>query len=218
MKTGIRILFSTLLGAHFLIVAFSLLPDNPIKHQFKREIAEHMFPIFQQNWNLFAPNPVSSNWTVMYQYKVYAQGRVHTTEWQDAVTPLLQEKKTAFWSPVQRVLKHISSGVIDIMEFNRKFKDYVAENDTLKNDSLKAERLYPIAVRECTGHKGLLQYSSYVYSRLGKPAGFGRPDSVRVRYSIQNAHFPRFSKRDLDYFDKKNYTYTHSTSKEYKIL
>ncbi|MDJ0367126.1 DUF5819 family protein [Hymenobacter sp. H14-R3] len=218
MKTAINLFFGTLLAAHFLVIAFSLLPDNPIKHQYKYEMARYTTPLFQQNWNLFAPNPVSSNWTVKYQYQVYRHGQLYTTSWLDVVTPLVYAKRTSFWSPVQRVLKHMSSGIMDIMEFNRKFKELTAENDTLKNNPAKLDRFYGRALRECSGHNALVQYSQFVYARMALPAAFQSPDSVAFRYDIQCAYFPRFSKRNLDYFDTKNYTYSQIMSRRYTLL
>jgi hypothetical protein len=54
----------TLAGAtawHLGAVFFSIAPANIISQRYQREINAYVGPEFEQNWQLFAPNPISAN-------------------------------------------------------------------------------------------------------------------------------------------------------------
>jgi uncharacterized protein DUF5819 len=46
---------------HLAAVFFSIAPANMISQRYQREINAYIGPEFQQNWQLFAPNPISAN-------------------------------------------------------------------------------------------------------------------------------------------------------------
>ncbi|WP_322725951.1 DUF5819 family protein [Streptomyces spongiae] len=68
------------LGMVFLHVA----PSNTVTKQHGRAIDEWVYPEFEQNWKLFAPNPLQQNISVQVRAEVRAaDGSVRTTGWYD---------------------------------------------------------------------------------------------------------------------------------------
>jgi Family of unknown function (DUF5819) len=56
-------------------------PRNPVSHALARPVAAWMDPVFAQNWQLFAPNPISENIDVQARASLSATGDV--TAWYD---------------------------------------------------------------------------------------------------------------------------------------
>jgi hypothetical protein len=68
------------LGMVFLHVA----PSNTVTKQHGRAIDEWVYPEFEQNWKLFAPNPLQQNIAVQVRAEVKAtDGAIGTTRWYD---------------------------------------------------------------------------------------------------------------------------------------
>lgn len=208
-----NILFFICIGVllfHFSVIALSLLPDNPIKHQYKYETNSYINPLFSQCWNLFAPEPINTNMTVLVQFKIYNKDSIVTTKWLDLMEPLILQKRKSFWSPVQRISKFITSSLQNITEHSKIMIDQIKKDTTLTNDSLATQIAYENSFSSCYGHKSILQYSNYVFYKMNYQ---GKIDSVLVRYEIFNSKFPRFSKRKENFFDIKHYEFTKSVSK-----
>jgi hypothetical protein len=68
------------LGMVFLHVA----PSNTVTKQHGRAIDDWIYPEFEQNWKLFAPNPLQQNIAVQVRAQIdTADGGVRTTGWYD---------------------------------------------------------------------------------------------------------------------------------------
>jgi uncharacterized protein DUF5819 len=65
------------LGATFLYNA----PANPVSQRYQKQVGAWMNPLFQQNWRLFAPNPISENVEVEARASLAPDG--HATGWFD---------------------------------------------------------------------------------------------------------------------------------------
>lgn len=65
------------LSATFLYNA----PANPVSQRYAKQVDGWMVPLFQQNWRLFAPDPMSQNVTVLARARLRPDGRV--TGWVD---------------------------------------------------------------------------------------------------------------------------------------
>ena len=50
--------------AHLLMVGLYVAPVNPISQRYARQINAWIDPAFDQNWQLFAPEPQSANWQI----------------------------------------------------------------------------------------------------------------------------------------------------------
>ncbi|SFQ81689.1 DUF5819 family protein [Hymenobacter arizonensis] len=208
-------LVAGLLFFHFLIIGLQLLPNNPLKHQYKRELSGYMNPFFGQSWKLFAPNPISGNISILLQFRDYRNGRVTESKWLDICEPMVEERKVSFWSPSQRILKSFTSSVSNLMENRKDALEYVAKKN-LAQDTLKSGRIIKQVTELSPGHRAILSYAKFVHAAYASRVP--RADSTVVCYRILEAKFPRFSKRELDYFDLANYTYNQHMSADYRIL
>jgi hypothetical protein len=69
---------------HLLMVFLSLAPANTVTKQHGKAVEEWVFPEFEQNWKLFAPNPLQQNIAVQVRAVVRAKdGGLRTTGWTD---------------------------------------------------------------------------------------------------------------------------------------
>ncbi|MFY4721814.1 DUF5819 family protein [Streptomyces sp. LaBMicrA B280] len=71
-------------GVHLLMVFLSLAPQNTVSKQHGKAVEAWVFPEFEQNWKLFAPNPLQQNIAVQVRADVRMKdGSVRTTGWID---------------------------------------------------------------------------------------------------------------------------------------
>ncbi|MGW2461383.1 DUF5819 family protein [Streptomyces sp. NPDC001356] len=69
---------------HLLMVFLSLAPANTVTKQHGKAIEEWVYPEFEQNWKLFAPNPLQQNIAVQVRAEVRMRdGDLRTTGWTD---------------------------------------------------------------------------------------------------------------------------------------
>ncbi|MGV9588693.1 DUF5819 family protein [Streptomyces tendae] len=70
--------------AHIGMVFLHLAPSNTLTKQHGDVVDEWVFPEFEQNWKLFAPNPLQQNVSVQVRAEVStADGEIRTTGWYD---------------------------------------------------------------------------------------------------------------------------------------
>ncbi|MGW4569783.1 DUF5819 family protein [Streptomyces tendae] len=70
--------------AHIGMVFLHLAPSNTLTKQHGDVVEEWVFPEFEQNWKLFAPNPLQQNVSVQVRAEVStADGEIRTTGWYD---------------------------------------------------------------------------------------------------------------------------------------
>jgi hypothetical protein len=67
-----------------VMVFLHVAPANPVSQRFSRQINAWIYPVFEQNWQLFAPNPESVDQTVYARVaSTGPTGTVHVTPWFD---------------------------------------------------------------------------------------------------------------------------------------
>ncbi|MPY42407.1 hypothetical protein FNH04_21615 [Streptomyces phyllanthi] len=70
--------------AHLGMVFLHVAPSNTVTKQHGRAIDDWVYPEFEQNWKLFAPNPLQQNIAVQVRAEVRtADGSNRTTGWYD---------------------------------------------------------------------------------------------------------------------------------------
>lgn len=212
LKKIIPAILYSILILHFMIVGFSQFPDNPLQHQYKIQLNHYMDPYFAQAWTLFAPNPVNSNMNLLVQFEYQINNKYTISEWLDASDPLTTEHQMTFWSPSQRISKFLMSSMQIVNDNHNEFYKSIKVDSILnKLDSLNVQKMYEKSMTSNYGHRSLIQYSSFVAQKYFFSKNI-IPQKIFIRYKIFNSKFPRFSKRDLDYYDLKNYTYSQLTS------
>ncbi|MBL1083199.1 hypothetical protein JK359_14580 [Streptomyces actinomycinicus] len=69
---------------HVLMVFLSVAPANTVTKQHGKAVEEWVYPEFEQNWKLFAPNPLQQNIAVQVRAEVRMNdGGLRTTGWTD---------------------------------------------------------------------------------------------------------------------------------------
>ncbi|WP_225832580.1 DUF5819 family protein [Streptomyces sp. NK08204] len=69
---------------HLAMVFLSLAPENTVSKQHGAAISDWVNPEFEQNWKLFAPNPLQQNIAVQVRAEVRMKdGMLRTTGWND---------------------------------------------------------------------------------------------------------------------------------------
>ena len=66
---------------HLGMVFFSVAPENTMTKHHGDLIDDWVLPEFEQNWKLFAPNPLQQNIAVQARAEVVASGKSRTTRW-----------------------------------------------------------------------------------------------------------------------------------------
>ena len=70
--------------AHLLMVGLYVAPANPISERYSRQIDDWVDPLFDQNWQLFAPEPQSANWQISARtMSTGPDGRPQVSSWFD---------------------------------------------------------------------------------------------------------------------------------------
>lgn len=208
------ILYSLLIF-HFLALFVYQLPANPINHRFKIELESYINPYFSQKWSLFSPNPANSNQAIQVRFISYKNSEITNSSWIDIVTPLLKEKSNNFWTPTQRPLKFLNSCASNIIDLRIKIWENEAKKAKAEIDTLEVTNKMEKYIVKSQGHFGVINYSKTVYNKLYKNS---KPDSVLIEYKIIDAFFPRFSKREQDYFSVKNYRYNSLWIRPTKLI
>ncbi|UGQ15238.1 DUF5819 family protein [Yinghuangia sp. ASG 101] len=69
---------------HLLFVFLHVAPENRASREYQEQTRDWIYPVFEQNWHLFAPDPLNTNTRVnaRVQYRS-ADGTVTTSEWMD---------------------------------------------------------------------------------------------------------------------------------------
>ncbi len=71
-------------AVHLAMVFLHVAPTNTASQKYARTISDYIYPEFEQNWKLFAPNPLQENSDVQARAEVRKpDGTVATTGWVD---------------------------------------------------------------------------------------------------------------------------------------
>ncbi|MEV7519155.1 DUF5819 family protein [Streptomyces sp. NPDC091371] len=91
LATPYRVVAALALGAvaaaacaHLALVFLHVAPSNTVSKQHAKTVDDWIYPEFEQNWKLFAPNPLQQNIAVEVRAQVRtAAGELVTTDWRD---------------------------------------------------------------------------------------------------------------------------------------
>ncbi|WP_380791157.1 DUF5819 family protein [Streptomyces albidoflavus] len=71
-------------GVHLLMVFLHVAPANTVTKQHGQAVDDYIYPEFEQNWKLFAPNPLQQNIAVQARAEILAEdGTLDRTRWVD---------------------------------------------------------------------------------------------------------------------------------------
>lgn len=101
------ILMSIFTVVHFSIIALHAGPINPISAKLQPFLNTYVIPFFYQNWHLFAPDPITTNFRLFAQVRYIEAGEDEPVEspWIDVMTPLLEKNEETLFSPHNRMVR-----------------------------------------------------------------------------------------------------------------
>ncbi|MGH2396276.1 MAG: DUF5819 family protein [bacterium] len=98
-------------GVYVMTATLYLAPPNPVAALHLRIINRVMYPFFSQNWHLFAPSPIRTNFVLTARCRVGSK----VTAWQDISTPMLARHHRDRNSPMGRMLRTQSAAVHQLL-------------------------------------------------------------------------------------------------------
>ena len=105
------------LTVHFVLTLLYVMPVNPIKLALHPLLTATIGTYFPQNWNLFAPNPVSSDLTILVlplttaMATEAAEGSLPSNGWYDLSTPLWEHFQHNRLSAYDRLARPQASAI-----------------------------------------------------------------------------------------------------------
>lgn len=77
-------LIGVLTAVHLSMVFLHVAPSNTVSKQYGKAVDDWIYPEFEQNWKLFAPNPLQQNIDVQARAEIRTKGGgITTTGWTD---------------------------------------------------------------------------------------------------------------------------------------
>ncbi|WSR73344.1 DUF5819 family protein [Streptomyces sp. NBC_01197] len=77
-------LIGVLTAVHLAMVFLHVAPSNTVSEQYGKAVNDWIYPEFEQNWKLFAPNPLQQNIDVQARAEIRTKGgEITTTAWTD---------------------------------------------------------------------------------------------------------------------------------------
>lgn len=191
----VPVLLLLVLAAHTLATFAYLTPVNPVKLRISRWLYAYMHPVFQQDWRLFAPDPVKDTRTIEIKCRVLAaDGRSFETGWTDITTPYWEAHYRNRASPAERIARSMINALRmsyttdpEAILIQRKLQTNSRRHkDILKSLQAKENRNRAIGVRTL---------NRIASAHCGEFYGLDQVQAVRVRMVVRAP--PPFSERDL---------------------
>jgi hypothetical protein len=166
-------------AVHLGLIFLHLAPSNTVSKQHDSAIDTYVFPEYEQNWKLFAPNPLQQNIAVHARAEVHTpSGALQRTEWVSLTATDAEHIRGNL------VPSHVSQN-----ELRRAWDFFDSSHDTDNNP---------------TGLRGDLSeqyFKRIVMMRLGTGTGEvdgGRVQRIQVRSATDAVPPPRWSGETVD--------------------
>ncbi|MEB2300320.1 DUF5819 family protein [Lysinibacillus xylanilyticus] len=206
MKKIFTIFLALCFCMHFALTAIYVLPLNPVQAKESQLINGYMQPLFTQNWQLFAPNPLSNN---VYVFLQAQDSNGEDSEWYDLSSQSYKSNQERRISPNNRLVRIGTSAFLQTV---RKDETLEKLKDKISDEELKAlEEERGINEYQEQGIEMLYSYARPYVAKLPSPEDI---EKIRVRVLIEEA-IPYSNKDNLEAKPEK----THVTFdwKEYGL-
>ena len=168
---------------HFTFVEVTNLPLNPLQVEFAPAMDPWLHPLFQQNWNFFAPQPVDRDVTVLARTRACAtsQPRCLPSSWSNISSPLIDAVRR------DRVG---SLSLIELMLAN-------AANEFSNRASAASQRMHRAVLGQVDDAVDPLDAVIILRtSAAALKAESPRQRFAGLQFALHVYQFPRFSRRD----------------------
>jgi hypothetical protein len=172
----VALLVTGIIGVHLFATFLYNAPANPVSQRYSAPLNTWMTPIFAQNWQLFAPNPLSEEIDVQARASLAGNGQL--TAWQDLSEPDVQG---TVHDPVpsQITLNALRNAVLEWMDTHDS-----NGNPTSRNAAILQQYLTNLAVDRLSaaigGHYGSIQIR-LIFTLLPGPGRTGEQTEPQVR-------------------------------------
>ncbi|MEI1420639.1 DUF5819 family protein [Bacillus cabrialesii] len=208
MKKVFFIVVCILFVFHFSVTAFYVLPFNPIKNKLNAHIISYMHPFFAQNWQLFAPNPLSRDTYVNIQVR---DKNGKESEWIDISTPLYDANHKNRLSPVNTLVRLGTGAYMQTVNENE-LMNKIELKKSMKNRNSESQKN---KAKELTDHQkdgiqmlyNLGQHYAKIY--------FKNQDIEELRVRVLRIEPIPFSKRNNQDYERKQTYITYDWEKDY---
>ncbi|WP_437293377.1 DUF5819 family protein [Sorangium sp. So ce426] len=210
LSTSAPALLAAALCFHFAMTLGYLTPQNPLQLRFARLISGYMNPFFEQNWHLFAPDPITDTRLVMVACRLREpDGSTTETGWTDITTPYWESHLENRLGPATRLGRSVTGAARMIYTVDPTSLQMAKKLDQQRtraqaggggaeaSDAQVADMLRDEVKKE---QEAVVQLGKSVLERAGSAHcdslyGPSRTAAVRMRLAVLK--FPRFSRRDL---------------------
>lgn len=123
-------------SVHFAMTFLFVAPLNPVSLDHNNLVNHYMAPLFQQNWQLFAPNPVNEERGLLVRARVRrADGAITETAFHDFTSPLITDLHATRLFPPRK--SRMVSNTMQLLGF----RDPIADRLRRRIDDLRADEL-----------------------------------------------------------------------------
>ncbi|MBN6053149.1 hypothetical protein JYK22_14510, partial [Nonomuraea sp. RK-328] len=176
-----------LLAFHFVAVFLYLAPRNPVSAWSAETVNAYIRPYFQQNWELFAPDPIDYNTRVLVRARIRdSSGAERITPWTDISEPGRERIRGSLF-PGR--LSRLVIGGHEIMNDSD-----VAPTTTSPETEDTAERPSESGPPDPTAQSQAVRHMSAIATLAARAAWGDGITAVQVRISTRPA--PRFAIQD----------------------
>ncbi len=172
-----------LLCAHMTMAALSQAPLNPAKLVYGDRVAEYLDPYFSQNWQLFAPTPLSDDRGVLAR-AACADGSV--TQYYDVSARGVEKVQSSRFFPSRE--NRIVSAHLQNLTSSEELLRRIRQQQT--ND--KKPLLPPLPYEKATEAESIEGLSRYAYDQLPAVCD-GETERIQIRMYVHE--LPPWSKR-----------------------
>ncbi|MNW31643.1 hypothetical protein D3C74_85700 [compost metagenome] len=196
-------LLSMLLLMHFFLVFLHAGPINPISVALKSVTDNYVGRFFQQNWHLFAPQPMTQNLKlyVRVKYTDIGSKEINVSEWYDVTEPMIRTNEETLFSPYNRIIR-IGSGYIHQLYIGG--KDELTYKLIEKNsDKEDAQNKIYSSLEEDSEH---IENILYRYASAFAKKEFSEAEIREVQFMTSIADAVPYSKRNDSSFKPEETT------------
>ena len=203
VKVGIALVIClTFVIGHTIMTVLHVAPINPMSVSLDPAISTYMLPLFQQNWQLFAPEPISAEHGLLVRARVRNhdghEGSETVTEFHDLTSPMVHAIHANRLFPPRRT--RLITNTQHLLSFRDPLAQRLREALTADQNLIDAElndaqlEVFPLTPGEEATHELAIEMMRRVATEAAK-SQWGE-DVTHIQVRLMTNRFPPFSERE----------------------
>jgi hypothetical protein len=185
---------------HFTMLIMAVGPNNPVSVKYREEIAEYTHPLFFQNWNLFAPEPIENTQQVLIKYE---NEKGKKSDWQNISQPIFDSNQSNPISAMNRTARIPSGIFLGIYKPDNLITTYQQKAQERDQDQDIEEIANNDAILEQKEQQVDLLYR-FAYSSIPLITNHQEVSSVKVRF-LNEEPVPYSERNNENFQNEKTY-------------